>query len=266
MRTACANFTAFAILALGPPGTPGSPPLQLRLSTSNTTIAVFTEGAVDLDGYAAPSMTAPGFFLLAERGAMGELRTLRAVSRMDGYTERIAFEQGRAVPVTEEPAWMTSALQLTGAKLAGRARAVRWHGAPLGIRGVYPLVRASGSLMRGLPATTEDTEKGVLVGSWRWGGLRAGVFIAAAPGRDPSGARRLLRELAENPGDWSRLQVGECLVAYTWDPGTAVLSVLEVERPGAGHVRVRVTDGARPGLAAAWLGALLGSSPWLVSL
>ena len=131
--------------------------------------------------------------------------------------------------------------------------------------------RVSGSVMTGLPATTEDGRRGSLVAGWQWGADRVGLLACGAPGSGPeaSAARSLLRDVVDRGGDTADLAEGGCLVAFTWNADRAELRLFESYRSVGGSTRIRFSDGSRilpRERSVDWLLALLSSGTALLDL
>jgi beta-lactamase regulating signal transducer with metallopeptidase domain len=247
-----------------PVASPDITPLQFRWSDGAATGVLFTEGPVDLDGRDLPAIAPPGFLLIVHRDHAGVLRSARASSHAGTASERFVRDGDGLTPWSTLPEpWLDAAIEVAGSRLGGQGRHIRWRGAPLATEGDRVRDRSvSGSVMTGLPASSEDSGRGVLAAGWERGGERVGIFGCAAPGHDngATAARELLRRIWIAHGATSALEADECIVAFTWERSTGTLTVLEAYRVGAAPARVHlsVDHQAVPIVAAApWLAGLL---------
>ncbi len=219
-------------------------PVQVRWAEPAGIGGLALEGALDIDDPAHGE--GPAFLLLIARGQDGVPRTLRSV-RGSGGARTVTTQAGRATYLDSE--WADRVLATAGRKLAGLGAEVRWRGAPVGRAGTDRRTPGlAGSVMTGLPATTEDGSAGTFLAGWRHDGRRGGLFLCGMPGVDPWDTVRRLR--ANGSG---ALGDGDCMVAWTWDPAAGSLRVLEA--PGA-HFTV---DGARGPIDPDWLPEILAS-------
>lgn len=209
-------------------------PVQARWSAPEGTGVVFLEGSVRLAGSAGTPEEAPGaggaasgLFLLFHVGPEGALRSLRAHAGPGGPLRRFVRDGGGLRAVSERvladgTPWVADALAGAGRRLAGRGESVVWRGRPLGREGEPRSgPRLAGSVMTGSPAISRDPGAGTFVAGWRRNGRRLGAFGRR---RGPDG----------RIPDLERLRDGEWLVAFSWDPGTRELRVLEASGRGDG--------------------------------
>jgi len=251
-------------------------PVHVRWASGPESGAAFLHGSVDLDGSGGregngtEGVGRPGFFLLFHRTSDGSIRSAHVVNDENGTVRRgVLADPGVSGWGDEDPEWIARDLPLIGLKLQTLGERVRWRGSPLSTYVNDPSVpRVSGSVMTGLPATTEDGTKGLLVAGWQSGEDRVGLLACGAPGSgtNTDGARALLRRTIDREGDVGDLLEGECLVAFAWNADRAQLLLFESYRAFDDSTHIRFSDGSRTlpdASSARWLLALLssGASP-----